>query len=187
MAVGFLVKTVVFDRDLYKPGHMVHRWVGLVTTHFVMHAKERAPKRTGRLANGISGDTNQVGPRQVEGLIESTAPYTMFVLRGTTGPIMTTAGWASGGEPYTYLWGSIDPKTGKFTRRRIPGVRRKRHRIPKKGHWMRIPPSPEGSKPFYASQVAGQAPNNFLMGAWRATQHNHRAIRGRVPSWIRDL
>ena len=180
-----LVKTVVFDRDLYKPGHMVHKWVTLVTANFTRHARDLAPKRTGELAAGIDGEATQVGPRQVEGTIASSAPYTMYVLRGTTSPITTTRYHANPSGAYSLLWGSKDPKTGKFTRKRIKGVERKRFSIPNKGYFMRVPASEWGPS-VITSQVRGQAANNFLEAAWRRTGINHRAIRGRMPTFIRN-
>jgi len=185
MAVGVLTTVVVFDRDLYKPGHMVHRWMTLVTTHFVGHAIADAPVRSGELKAGISGDTNQVGDRQVEGTISSSAPHTLYVLRGTTGPIMSNRRWANPEGAYSKLWGSINPKTGKFTRRHIKGAERKQITVRNKGFWLRVRSGPEFDQHF-ALQVRGQEANNFLERAWRQTARNHRAIRGRAPSFIRN-
>lgn len=186
-----LVKTVVFDRDLYKPGHLVHRWTTLVTTHFTEHARVAAPKRTGEMAAGINGDTHQVGDRQVEGTIESPAPYTMYVIRGTgfptkgrEGRIYTTLGFGRrDGHGVVYLWGYKDPATGKFSRSGGARSERRRYAVRLKGHWMVLPPGGGFSK-GWAFQVSGQEPNNFLAVAWRRTARNHRAIRGRMPSWI---
>ena len=183
VAVGYISKVVVFDRDLYKPGHMVHRWVTLVTTNFVLHAKELAPIRSGELKAGISGDTHQVGERQVEGSIESAANHTMFVLRGTTGPIMTTRMFANPEGATSELWGVIDPKTGKFTRKHIKGAERKRHIVRNKGYWLRVRAG-NGYSEHIAGSVSGQEANNFLADAWRRTARNHKAIRGRMPSFI---
>jgi hypothetical protein len=178
-----LVTTVIFDRDLYKPGHLVHRWVTLVTERFVGHAIDLAPKRTGELAAGIRGATNQVGPRQVEGLISSSAPHTMYVLRGTTGPIMSRRAFANPEGAFSQLWGSIDPRTGKFTRRRVKGAERTIHSVPNKGYFLYVPSSEYGPGGPRLS-VHGQEANNFLLAAWRRTAINHKAIRGKVPSWL---
>jgi hypothetical protein len=183
MAAAVLVKTVVFDRDLYKPGHMVHRWVTLVTERFTMHARTLAPKRTGELAAGIEGDTAQVGPRQVEGTIASHAPYTMYVLRGTTGPIMTKRAHANPDGAYSQLMGSIDPRTNKFTRRHIKGAERRLFSIPNKGYFLRLPGDEYGPH-LITMSVNGQEANNFLLAAWRRTANNHKAIRGKMPAFI---
>jgi hypothetical protein len=183
MAVGVLVNTVVFDRDLYKPGHMVNKWVHLVTQRFTSHAKDIAPHRSGELRAGISGSARQVGSRQVEGIIASRANHTMFVLRGTTGPIRTTRAFANPEGAYSELWGSIDPKTGKFTRRHIKGAERTRHKVRNKGYWLRVRAG-NGYGQHIAFQVNGQEANNFLLAAWRRTAINHKAIRGKTPTFI---
>lgn len=183
MAQAVLVKTVIFDQDLYKSGHMVNRWLGLMTSRFAEHARHYAPERTGRLREGISGEHRQVGERQVEGTIESTAPYTMYVLRGTTGPIMTRKAFANPGGATVTLWGSIDPATKKFTRRNIKGARRVQREVRVKGYYLKIPAYGDYEK-FFALSVDGQEAQNFLVEAWRATARNHRSIRGAIPTFI---
>ncbi len=84
-----LLKTVVFDQGLYHGNGDVIQWCRKITAKFTLEAKRYAPVRTGELVEGISGTVRHVGLRQVEGIIESKAPHTMFVLRGTTGPIST--------------------------------------------------------------------------------------------------
>jgi len=192
MATGVLVHTVVFDQAIYKPSGIVGRWMAGLTIKFETNARLLAPERTGRLKAGIHASSRPVGERQVEGLIGSSAPYSLFVLQGTTGPIMTTRAWnnpsVEGG--FVTLWGSIDPKTGKFTRRHIKGAKRKRHQVPVKGYWMPIPAfsGEHGSKgAHFAYSVRGQEANNFLLGAWRKTAVNHKVLRGRVPSWLAEL
>lgn len=185
-AVGVLVKTVVFDQSIYRRYGMAHRWLTSMTNEFTAFAEGYAPVRSGELVEGIHGDTEQVGERQIEGTIASEANHTMFVIAGTTGPIMADKLWAAGGDPqaaYALLWGSIDPATGKFTRRNIPGAMRTVFSVGRKGYWMGVRPTPHS---YYAKKtprmfVAGQEPNNFLAKAWRATARNHSSIRGRIP------
>lgn len=182
MAVGVLVKTVVFDQDLYKPGHMVNKWMHLVTQRFTSHAKDIAPHRSGELRAGISGSARQVGVRQVEGVIASRANHTMFVLRGTTGPIRSTRGFANPEGRQSELWGSVN-KAGKFTTRNIKGAERKQYKIKNPGYWLRVRAG-NGYGEHIAFEVNGQHANNFLLAAWRRTANNHKAIRGKMPAFI---
>jgi hypothetical protein len=184
MAVGVLVKTVIFDQDLYKPGHMVHTWMTQVVTRFGLYAREAAPKRTGELAASIDTEARQVGPRQDEGTLAVSAPYALFVLRGTVGPIRSTKAQANPAGAYSLLWGSIDPKTKKFTRRQIKGVRREQHMVPNKGYFLRIPGDEVVSKDNILFEVSGQSANNFLIEAYRRTARKHKALRGGIPSGI---
>lgn len=155
MAGAVVTRVVVFDQSLYRATGDVGKWCRLITRHFTQHAIEKAPERSGQLRAGISGDSHQIGPRQVQGVIESSAPHTMFVLRGTSSPIMTNAHW--------------DNPSGRG-----------------KGHWLRVGAG-NGYNEFYALSVSGQQANNFLEKAWRETARNHRAIRGGVPGFIRNI
>jgi hypothetical protein len=160
MAKAILVRTVVFDESLYRGNGDVHRWVRGVTKEFGANAVVAAPKRTGRLAKQIKTFNRRVGPRQVEGAIRSTAPYTMYVLRGTTGPIMSDKGWAKRAK----FPSGKSPKTGKY----VTG-------------WMRL----RGPGPLYKWKVSGQSANNFLLKAWKTTARRHRALSQRIPDVIR--
>lgn len=185
-ARGYLVKTVVFDQALYSPRGDVNRWVRLVTTNFGIHTREEVSKitRSGALLAGIETASHQVGVRQVEGVIESRAPHTMYVLRGTTGPIMTDAQWKNPTGAIRMVWGYTDPRTKKVTRKKpYPGARRTQHPQGVKGHWIHLRADDHGPSGFY-TEVAGQAANNFLLKAWRATARNHKAIRGKEPLFI---
>lgn len=165
MATAVLVKTVVFDQDIYRRGGMANNWLAHMTSQFGGHARRYAPARTGRLREQISTETHQLGVRQIEGTIASNAPYTMFVLRGTTGPIRSDMAWQFGiGEGKSW---NRDPVTG-----RIVGV---------KGFYMGPMEPWGGFDRVFADEVSGQDANNFLLKAWLATARNHTSIRGRVP------
>lgn len=183
MVTAVLTKTVIFDEVMYKPGGLVHKWMGLVTTKFEMHAKHYAPVRTGNLRAGISSGVTQIGPEQVVGTIESTAEYSLYVLRGTTGPIMRTKAFRAGGDKskaYVKVWMGRT-KAGGWSRR--SRVDRQQRSIRRKGWFLRL--EPWGEFPVvFAFSVAGQDANNFLLRAWRATARNHKAIRGKEPSFI---
>lgn len=83
---------IMFDQVLYRPGALVHRWMTQMVGRFTAHAIAAAPMRSGELKAGIEGDTNRVGPKQMEGLISSHAPHTTYVIHGTTGPIRSDSG-----------------------------------------------------------------------------------------------
>jgi hypothetical protein len=182
---------VVFDELLYKPGGQVHRWMTLLCHHFEEHAKVAAPERSGELRAGIRSHAEPVGAHQMRGTIESNAPHSLYVLRGTGHPVRGRAGsiysrrvWANGGDPeaaYLERWGYRDPNTGKVSNKRIPGVRRELHRVRKKGFFMRFGPDEYGPK-VITPVVSGQEPNNFLFTAWRATARTHPSIRGLAPT-----
>jgi hypothetical protein len=186
-----LETVVVFDEVLYKPGGQVNRWMTLLCHHFEGHAIHSAPYRTGDLRAGIHSHAEPVGVRQMLGTIASESEHTMYVLRGTGHPVKGRGGsiyarrvWAKGGDPesaYTEIWAYLDPKTGKLSRKKIPGVRRTRERVRKKGHFMAFGPDSHGPR-VITPVVSGQEPNNFLFTAWRLTARTHPSIRGLAPS-----
>lgn len=187
---------VVFDELLFKPGGQVHRWMNLLCEHFEQHAKASAPMRSGELREGISSHAEPFGIKQMRGTIASEAPHSLYVLRGTGYPVKGRAGaiyarrvWAKGGDPevaYTMIWAYKDPETGKLSRRKIRGVRRQRHPVGKKGHFMAFgigTGSHDQSPPQVITPVvSGQEPNNFLFTAWRLTARTHPSIRGLAPT-----
>lgn len=178
MPSAILVRTVVFDQQLYRGNGDVHRWCRKITDRFGREASEAAPVRTGELAEGIITNTRQTGERQVEGTITSTAPHTMYVLRGTTGPIMSNRGWRNRAQgPMKVVW------KGK-------GSKRKQIIIRNKGYMkLNTADAPPGTPiATFKWEVSGQDANNFLATAWARTARDHRAIRGRgVPSFISNL
>lgn len=145
---------VIYDSVLFQRGHMIHRWANSVERRFVVNAKQAAPKRSGELAGGISGETFKSGPKHWQVHVHSDAPHTMYVLRGTTGPIMSNLGWA-GGE--------VDE------RGRLRG-------------YMRLQPG-NGYGVLYRWSVSGQAANNFFDKAADATARRHPSLRGWDPAY----
>lgn len=182
---------VIFDEVLFKPGGQVHRWMSLICEHFETHAKHEAPARSGELRAGIVSHAEPVGARQMRGTIASEAPYSLYVLRGTGHPMKGRGGriyarrvWAAGGDEsaaYTELWGYLDPVTHQFSRKKIPGVARKKHVVRKKGFFMAFGADEYGPK-VITPAVSGQEPNNFLFAAWRLTARTHPSIRGLAPT-----
>ena len=95
MATAVLVRTEVFSSKLFRGRGDVRVWLNRVTARFGAEAKHYAPVRSGRMRAQISTTTRTVGAHQCSGTIASRAPYTMYVLRGTTGPIMSDTAWGS--------------------------------------------------------------------------------------------
>jgi len=184
-----LTNVVIFDEHLYRPTGMVHHWMNKVTTRFVAEAVKAAPLgETGRLKAGIDGDVKQIAPKMVQGVISSSAPYTMFVIRGTgfpvkghEGRIYTTKGFMTRNEEdaYVTLWGTQKPGM-KFNRKgKGDGSyhgRRRQIQVRKRGYWLKLPFG-TAQKPMLKFSVRGQEPNNFLFEAWKITGYNHSAIR----------
>ena len=189
MPTAVLETVVIFDEVLFKPGGQVHRWMTLLTTHFQEHAVAAAPDRSGELRAGIRATARPAGFKQMEGTIASLAPYSLYVLRGTGTPgaggtIYSKKVWKAEGDTsvaYITLWGYEDPVTKKFSRRKIPGVRREQHTIGRKGYWMAFGPDEYGPR-VIAHSVRGQEANNFLFEAWRATARTHPSLRGLAPN-----
>lgn len=160
------VSYVLYDEKLYSRGHLVDRWFRLMTHRFGENARESAPVRTGALARGISTDVhNSVATRLLTAHITSNAPYSIYVIRGTHGPIMADRAWA---RPELHgqvmLW--RDTPRG---RRLVP--------IRLKGHWMKLKAWGEWPSSFQW-QVRGQEANNFLAKAWAKTARKHSCLRG---------
>lgn len=166
-----IYKVVVFDQGLYHGNGDVYQWCQKITNRFAREAITRAPVRSGELKAGISGSTSQIGERQVQGIIESSAPHTKYVIHGTTGPIMSNKGWAAYSSGKMVGSGLIWMGKGKDRKQKVGYF---------KGHWMRLP-ADNGFGTKYKTMVSGQQPNNFLLSAWRATAADHRAIRGAIP------
>ena len=159
-----LSNVVVNSGALFRGRGDVKVWTDRVTDRFGNEARKYAPSRTGELRSKITTSTKTVGPRQVEGLIASRAKHTMYVLRGTTGPIMSDVVWAAGALDALRR----DPNTGFYPA----------------GTFMPLP-AHAGFAARLALTVDGQKANNFLERAWRGTARDHRALRGKaVPSFI---
>lgn len=160
------VSYILYDEKLYSKGHLVDRWFRLMTHRFEENAEASAPVRTGKLAAGITADVyNRPSTKLLTAYITSNAPYSLYVIRGTTGPIMADRAWARpelNGQ--VMLW--RDTPRG---RRKVP--------IRLKGHWMRLKPG-AGWPKIFAYQVRGQEANNFLAKAWAKTARRHSCLRG---------
>lgn len=161
-------RLVLFTDQLYRPGGMVFGWVRKITNRYAREARAAAPVRSGALKASIRGGApRNPFAKTVQGTISVGTDHWLYVVKGTHGPIMSDAAWASGGPKYMMV--PYMRSNGKISLRPTP--------MP--GHMMAVgrnpwpPVSPMG-------KVKGQAANNFLETAWRRTARDHRAIRG-VP------
>lgn len=84
---------VIYDSILFERGRDVRRWAEAVERRFTNNARMKAPSRSGGLRAGIHGRVDREGPKYLTATITSEAEHTMYVLRGTTGPIMSDGAW----------------------------------------------------------------------------------------------
>jgi len=155
---------------LFKTGHMANRWFSGISRQLGSNVRRAAPMRSGELKGGIhsSMSSNAQGLNMTITL-SSSAPHTMHVLRGTTGPIMTHLGFRTGiGEGRSFIM--VQGRYGLMPRA-IPG------------YWMHF--GGYGYPMVYKDSVAGQSSNNFLLRGWRATAARHQAMR-HIPHFIYD-
>jgi hypothetical protein len=157
---------------MYHGNGIVIRWVQRVTRHFARSARHFAPRRSGQLKAGILPGTPRNPLRKVvKGTIASSAPHTMYVLRGTHGPIMSNALWAVGGPDSPAAYRVVWRRSGRAKPHAV--------RVPRKGMQMAVgrnlyPPE----TPMWT--VKGQAANNFMLKAWAETATVYPQLRG-VP------
>jgi hypothetical protein len=88
------VSVVIYDSKITAmnmPGGMVYRYTDHKTESALIFAKAFAPKRSGHLAGGVRKDVRQTSRDRVVGRVRSTAYYSTWVIKGTTGPITSTA------------------------------------------------------------------------------------------------
>lgn len=90
---GDLTSLVIYDSRIFEPGSHVPRWANSVERGFVMNAKKYAPYRSGTLERGIEGESFRTGGKHWEVHIHSNADHSLYVLRGTYGPITSNRGW----------------------------------------------------------------------------------------------
>jgi hypothetical protein len=159
---------VVFDEKMYRGNGLVRRWIIKVGGKFGRAARRNAPFRSTELRKGIHGNVSRKGARVLDYTIRSDAEHTMYVIRGTTGPIMTTQGWANRAHGHMV--------NGK----RLPG-----HFMPIPKH-KGMPAKRHGGEDFnFLTRVRGQKAQNFFLDAWKVVHRQHRAI-GSPPAELRN-
>jgi hypothetical protein len=169
MAVATIKRVTIVDDSMYHGKGVVIRWVGIVTRKFARESRAFAPRRSGRLKAGILPGTPRNPFRKVvKGTVSSSAPYTLYVLRGTHGPIMSNKLWAVGGPDSPAAYRVIIRRTGR-------GGKPHPVRVPVKGMQMAVgrnlrPPV----TPMFT--VNGQKANNFMAKAWATTAAAHSGL-----------
>jgi hypothetical protein len=167
MAVSFIGRVEVFDAKLYAPGGQVNVWVHKLGYRFAANARAAAPIRSGVLKRGIRAGFRKRTTKQIVATIGSTAPHTMWVLRGTKGPIMSDAVWAAGGTVQPWMFEMVNGRP-----------------VPKPGFQMAVGRNlggaPVGAPVTPMFYVSGQRSQNFFYTAWVKTAVRHPSIRG-VP------
>lgn len=167
MAIAYLERVVIFDYSLYAPGGQVNVWVHKLGYRFAANARRAAPIRSGMLKRGIRAGFRKRGTKKIEATIGSTAPHTMWVLRGTTGPIMSDAVHAAGGRIQSSMFEMVNGRP-----------------VAKPGYMMAVGRNwgwkPTGSPVTPKFFVSGQSSQNFFYTAWVKTAARHPSIRG-VP------
>lgn len=155
------VALVLYDSVLFNRGGApgeITAWAMRLESRFTRYAKQEAPARSGELKAGIHGHVARVGSHQLLTTIRSEAPHSLYVLRGTNGPIMSNKGWFyynTGIEP-----GKDEPK----------GM-------------MRLRPG-NGYGQLYRREVSGQTANPFFARAAERTARRHTSLRGFYPGVI---
>lgn len=166
---------------MFQYGGDVHRWANSLERGYVANAKRYAPRRSGELAGKIHGETFKYGSRHWQVHVHSDAPHTMYVLRGTTGPIMSRRMWGFRNRTgLNYPRGAmVNPKMPYTTRIKFDWLK-------SQGYMLKVREG-NGYAQRYSVKVRGQAPNNFFADAHDATARRHRSLRpGGMdiePSW----
>ena len=173
---------VIYDSVLFYPGHHVSRWANDTQRGFTMAAKAAAPVRSGELVAGIHGESHKAGPKQYEAHIFSEAPHTMYVVKGTHGPIMSNRMWGFRSNPrYASAPGGL-PRVGRTTLPSgaiVPDMRA----LHANGYALRVRPG-NGFPGHFAISVSGQEANNFFDTAATVTARSHSSLRGWHPGQI---
>lgn len=174
-----LSSLVIYDSVLFQYGGQVHRWANRLERRFVMNSKEEAPKRSGELAAKISGESLKYGPKHWAVHIHSDAEHSLYVLQGTTGPIMSNRMWGFRNNPrYSHL---VYPRGGAIGSPTKPrGVNMTW--MHEHGYAMKLRPG-NGFGTKLALTVEGQEANNFFARAAASTAVRHPSLRGFSPGF----
>lgn len=172
MAGYELTALVIYDSVLFNRGGQIRRWADRVERRFTTNAQQEAPIRSGELRAGIFGTVNRIGPKHLDTRIYSTAPHTMYVLKGTTGPIMSRRMWGFRSRT------GLDLPRGGRTAGGLPEMGFLR----REGYLLRVRAG-NGYPQRFAISVSGQEANNFFGRAATATARRHPSLRGFNPGF----
>lgn len=169
------VVVVTYESRLFNQGGNARRWANAVERRFTSSAQGFAPVRSGVLRAGIRGEVSRVAPTGLVTTIVSAAPYSMFVMGGTTGPIMANRYWNFVGRtglkaPRGALLDPSRPFTSGFNF----GFLRER------GYLLKVRAG-NGYAQRYSLRVSGQSPNNIFGKAAVVTAAQHSSLNGWHP------
>jgi hypothetical protein len=165
----------IFDEKMYHGNGVVRRWADRLTAGFTKNAVVEAPEHTGAMKQQIEGNVTSAGPKQVSMTIASNAPYSLYVLKGTTGPIMANRAWNLMAAKPNLSFDAV------FYQKRKKGEGPSR--VPRRGMFLKF--TGYDGKSHFAASVSGQEANNFLGRAWVKTARTHPSIRGQgIPTSI---
>lgn len=169
---------VIYDSVLFGVGHNVRRWAEAVERGFTLNARMLAPARTGELKAGIHGEVRRVGPKHLETIIYSDAPHSLYVLKGTTGPIMSNRMWRFRNNPkYANVPFGI-PRGGRIG---PEGRHVDMNWMHAHGYALKLRPG-NGFPGMFKLQVRGQEANDFFARAAEVTARTHSSLRGYSPT-----
>jgi hypothetical protein len=175
MAKARLVALVMYDERMYQGrGHIVYDWGKRIERRFTATAIAEAPMRSGELKAGISGSMTRTGIRQLQTVIRSDAPHSIYVLKGTQGPIMSNRLYRFQGRTGLFL-----PRGG-FVRQGGRAVGIDKEFLKSKGYMLYVRPG-AGFGGQHMISVSGQEANNFMGRAAQAVARRHSSLRGFTP------
>lgn len=174
-----LTALVVYDSRIFYHGSHVSRWANAVERRFVTNARQAAPVRSGELAANIHGESFRSGVRHWDVHIHSDAEHTMYVLRGTTGPIMSNRMWA-----FRSRTGLRFPRGGRIP----PSAATRWNELPRmdflrQNYYLLRVRAGKGFPETFRISVEGQEANNFFADAADATARRHPSLRGFSPGY----
>ena len=194
--------TDIDEEQLWEPGHLIYDWCADITLTLEAEAKQTAPgfpgtsharwprRSSGKLRAGIVALGKRTGPESYDIILESQAPYTMWVHGGTAYQrgqyIYSHAGYVNRAfiDANLASWHEGDLiQTGRNAG--DPSGEGKFSILPIHGNmFMVLPPGGGHSRRFHL-RVRGQLPNAFLYRAWDRTNElpqHHGQLGSMVPS-----
>lgn len=167
------IAVVTYSSVLFNVGGNCRRWANRVEHRFTNAAQQFAPARTGVLRAGIKGTVYRTGPHHVIADIWSEAEYSLYVLRGTTGPIRARRLHNFRGRTgLQYPRGTYITYQGRQIGLEKP--------LRERGYLLRVRAG-NGHPQRYMEEVEGQDENNFFAAAAQETAFRHPSLRGWAP------
>lgn len=179
MATGFFTRIAIADERLYHDGGDVKEWLRGVGKEMSRNSKAACPVRTGNLKRSVRMSIRgSLGVKLVETTIGTNMPYANYVLKGTTGPIMSDKLWSYGG---VLRKGRGLVKISYRRRNKKTNRMKTFYRwVPEPGTALAVGrnPWPPVTPRF---EVRGQRPHNFLARGYRLTAARHPGLPSNSP------